>query len=217
MKPLGPLRLVHGQRRVGGEVWVECFSPVPCWHFSMMTRKSLPSWPQCWASHSGNSDNVPAKPPDKVLKVTEGKEPRMEGTAEPRVLAESSGLHHIALLTSIRERVPCPPLGLRYPETLWQAQRSAWSWVVILCFRFNNLPREGRRRSVGSLRVQGLGGQRRKGGDGWGRCDGECQVAASWLLTQKEKGERNGACCFPLWGWSRGRGQCSKEEETLVC
>lgn len=40
----------------------------------------------------------------------------MEGTAEPRVLAESSGLHHIALLTSIRERVPCPPLGLRYPE-----------------------------------------------------------------------------------------------------
>lgn len=36
----------------------------------------------------------------------------MEGTAEPRVLAESSGLHHIALLTSIRER--CPALHSDY-------------------------------------------------------------------------------------------------------
>lgn len=35
-------------RRKGGEVWVERF-PVPCWHFSTRTRKSLPSWPQCWA------------------------------------------------------------------------------------------------------------------------------------------------------------------------
>lgn len=98
--PSGHCVLFTGNRRGRGGLG-RVLSPVPCWHFSMMTRKSLPSWPQCWApcmtvetvtmfqqSHQA-----------KVLKVTEAKEPRMEGTAEPRVLgAESAGPSRIASL-----------------------------------------------------------------------------------------------------------------------
>lgn len=59
-------------KRKGGEVWVECFSPGPCWHFSMATRKSaILDTVLGSLQDSENSDNVPAEPPDKVLKVTE--------------------------------------------------------------------------------------------------------------------------------------------------
>lgn len=60
-------------------------SPVPCWHFSVMTRKFSAILATVLGSlcDSGNSDNVPAKPPSEVLKVMKAKEPRMEGTAEP--------------------------------------------------------------------------------------------------------------------------------------
>ena len=64
----------------------------------------------------------------------------MEVTAEPRVLAESSGLHHIALLTSTRERMPCPPLGLP-----WNLVAGAEICLIVsghtVCFRYDKLPR----------------------------------------------------------------------------
>lgn len=70
MGPLGPLYLVLGQEE-GGEVWVECFSPGPCWHFSMTRKSAILATVLGSLQDSENSDNVPAKPPDKVLKVTE--------------------------------------------------------------------------------------------------------------------------------------------------
>lgn len=103
-----------GKRRKGGEVWVECFSPVPCWHFSMMTRKSLPSWPQCWAPCM-TVKTVPAKPPDKVLKVMEeqgAQDGRHSRAVSPG--AEGAGLSRIALLDFQRNglvaRKGCPAL-----------------------------------------------------------------------------------------------------------
>lgn len=45
--------------------------------------------------------------------------------------------------------------------------------------------------------------------------DGKGQVAASWLLTQKEKGERMEPAARTLEPTQRERGQCSKEEELV--
>lgn len=45
-------------------------SPVPCWHFSDDKETSAILATVLGFPHdSGNSDDVPAKPPDKVLKV----------------------------------------------------------------------------------------------------------------------------------------------------
>lgn len=101
-------------------------SPVPCWHFSDDKETSAILATVLGFPHdSGNSDDVPAKPPDKVLKVMGRKGSPGWKAQQSHESWQSSGLHHIALLTSIRERVARPPLGLRYPETLWQVQRSA--------------------------------------------------------------------------------------------
>lgn len=71
---------------------------------------------------NGNSDNVPAKPPEFLR--SQNREPRMEGTAEPYVLGPSS----IALLDFHRNglleaRTGCPPsTGLHCSETLWSTE-----------------------------------------------------------------------------------------------
>lgn len=111
-----------GKRRKGGEVWVECFSPVPCWHFSMMTRKALPSWPQCWAPCTTMKivTMFQQSHQTKFLRSQKKREPRMEGTAEPWVPGQSSiallDFHRNGLLAA---RTACPPsTGLHCSEIL---------------------------------------------------------------------------------------------------
>lgn len=196
-----------GKRRAGGEVWVECFSPVPCWHFSMMTRKSLPSWPQCWASHSGNSDNVPAKPPDKVLKVMEGKgaqDGRHSRAASPgREFWAAS--YCFADFRKRKDALPSTRTTLKPCGRRRDLLDREWSYCAS---GTTSCPR-GRRRSVGSLQVQGSGGQRRRGEIYEAESDGRCQAAASRLLTRKGKGS---GVELP----QRERARCS-QGQTLVC
>lgn len=84
--------------------------------------------------------------------------------------------------------------------------------MVILCFRFNRLPPRGQEARSGffaGTRTWWAEKERR-----WSIYeadrDGKGQVAASWLLTQKEKGEQSGAD-------PEGEGQCGEEVEELVC
>lgn len=63
-----------GKRRVGGEVWAECFSqPLLALLHDDKEVSAILATVLGVPHDSGNSDNVPAKPPDKVLKVMEEK------------------------------------------------------------------------------------------------------------------------------------------------
>lgn len=84
--------------------------------------------------------------------------------------------------------------------------------MVILCFRFNRLPPRGQEAVSGffvGTRTWWAEKERR-----WLVCeadrDGKGQVAASWLLTQKEKGERMEPAARALEPTQRERGNAAK-------
>lgn len=184
-----------GKRRKGGEVWVKCFSPVPCWHFSMMTRKALPSWPQCWAPCTTMKivTMFQQSHQTEFLRSQKNREPRMEGTAEPWVPGQSSiallDFHRNGLLAA---RTACPPsTGLHCSEILVaKGAEKKICFVVsgqtVLQFQ-RAAPKEDTGGSMGSLQVWGLGGQRKKErGDLWGRWWWKMSGCHSiWLLTLK--------------------------------
>lgn len=102
---------------------------------------------------SENSDNVPAKPPDTVLKVTEEQE--AQGGRHSRAMspgAESAGLSRIALLDFHRngllagEKGALPSTGLHCSETQWprRQRRTCASMSGQTVLRFQRAaPHEG--------------------------------------------------------------------------
>lgn len=112
---------------------------------------------------SENSDNVPAKPPDTVLKVTEEQE--AQGGRHSRAMspgAESAGLSRIALLDFrgiglLAGGKGAPPsTGLHCSETQWLKRQRRICFIVsgqtVLQFQ-RAAPKEGTGESVGSLQV----------------------------------------------------------------
>lgn len=62
------------KRRAGGEVWVDCFpSPLLALLHDDKEVSAILATVLGFPRDSGNSDNVPAKPQDKVRKVMEEK------------------------------------------------------------------------------------------------------------------------------------------------
>lgn len=106
------------------------FIPSPLLALLHDDKKSLPSWPQCWAPcMTEHSDNVPAKPPDTVLKVTEEQE--AQGGRHSRAMspgAESAGLSRIASLDFHRngllvgEKGAPPSTGPHCSGTQWPTE-----------------------------------------------------------------------------------------------
>lgn len=138
-------------------------SPVPCWHFSMMTRKSLPSWPQCWAPYmTVETVTMFQQSHQTVLKVTGDKgaqDGRHSRAVSPgaECWAESYCFARLPeeWASCGEKRVPRPLLGRHYSETLWQEQRKICfivSGQTVLQFQRVAL-KKGMRGSVGSLQA----------------------------------------------------------------
>lgn len=131
-------------------------SPVPCWHFSTMTRKSLPSWPQCWAPHTTveTVTMFQQSHQTKFLRSRKKREPKTEGTAEPRVLAELWAASYC--FADFRKTKGALPSTRTPRDGCRDLLDREWSYCASgsICRR----PQRAER-PVGSLQVQGHGGQ----------------------------------------------------------
>lgn len=187
-----------------------------------MTRKSLPSWPQCWASHVTVETVTMFQQSHKTKFVRSWKkrEPRMEGTAEPWVLGRECWAASYCFADFHRRK------GCRTPYSDYTTLKPCGRCRDLLDREWSDCasvstgcPQRGHEvvsgLSVGT-RTWWVERKERR----WSMrqtVTAIVRLPTWWLLTLKEKGEGNGARCSALWSRSRGRGAVQETSVPRYC